>query len=91
MARGLSMYCGWLELFEDDEGSLFWETRVEVSSDPNRKGGKEVRRVELRNGGRMMVLKPVRDMVMEVSPFCFVSALLGVQGRDCVVTSDVQG
>ena len=72
VARGLSMYCGYLSLYEDGEG-LYWETRVEVSSDPVRKGGLEVRRVELDGGegggeGRvMMTLRPVRDMVMEVS------------------------
>lgn len=69
VARGLSMYCGYLELFEDAEG-LFWETRVQVSSDPGRKGGLEVRRVEVGEGegGKMvMTLRPVRDMVMEVS------------------------
>lgn len=76
VARGLSMYCGYLKLYEDAEG-LFWETRVEISSDPVRKGGLEVRRVQveregvLSNGGRgvVMTLRPVRDMVMEVSTF----------------------
>ena len=88
VARGLSMYCGWLELFEDSEG-LYWETRVEVSSDPNRKGGLEVRRVELREGEggegrRVMVLRPVRDMVMEVSLSCARSLWFGErEGQTC--------
>lgn len=62
------MYCGCLKLFED-EGGLYWETRVEVSSDPVRKGGVEVRRVVLEGEGlgAVMTLRPVRDMVMEVS------------------------
>ena len=38
VARGLSMYCGYLELFED-EGGLWWRTKVEVSSDPTRVEG----------------------------------------------------
>ena len=64
------MYCGYLQLFEDDEG-LYWETRVEISSDPVRKGGLEVRRVVLEGEekGLVMTLRPVRDMVMEVSSF----------------------
>lgn len=62
------MYCGYLELFEDERG-LYWETRVQVSSDPSRMGGLEVRRVEYFEKGekKCMVLRPVRDMVMEVS------------------------
>ena len=68
VARGLSMYCGHLELFEDEDG-LFWQTKVEVYSDPNRMGGLEVRRVEyLEEDGRaFMVLQPKDEMVMEVS------------------------
>lgn len=68
VARGTSMYCGYLELFKDDEG-LYWQTRVDVSNDPSRMGGLEVRRVELmEDGGKTyMVLQPKNDMVMEVS------------------------
>lgn len=72
VARGVSMYCGYLQLFEDAEG-LYWETTVEVSSDPNRKGGKEVRRVALleEDGKQFMTLQPFKDMVMEVSQFVY--------------------
>jgi hypothetical protein len=68
VARGLSMYCGYLELFEDADG-LFWRTRVEVCSDPASMGGVQERRVRyFSEGGReFMVLKPKGDMVMEVS------------------------
>ena len=71
VARGISMYCGYLQLFEDEDG-LYWETTVEISSDPNRKGGNEVRRVQLeeRNGKGSMTLRPVKDMVMEVRSSC---------------------
>ncbi|KAK5123976.1 hypothetical protein LTR85_002173 [Meristemomyces frigidus] len=68
VARGLSMYCGYLELFQDDDdGGLFWQTTVEISSDPNRKGGLEVTRVEyIEEGGKAyMILQPKNDMVME--------------------------
>lgn len=34
-SRGISMYCGQIELFKDDQG-LFWKTKVDVSSDPSR-------------------------------------------------------
>lgn len=72
VARGLSMYCGYLELFRDEggeDGGLWWQTRVEISSDPNRMGGLEVRRVKyFEEGGKAyMVLQPENDMVMEVS------------------------
>ncbi|KAK3073544.1 hypothetical protein LTR53_004778 [Teratosphaeriaceae sp. CCFEE 6253] len=66
VARGSSMYCGYLELFEDGEG-LFWQTRVDVSTDPSRMGGLEVRRAELseEGGKQYMTLQPKNDMVME--------------------------
>ncbi|KAK0258485.1 hypothetical protein LTR91_022588 [Friedmanniomyces endolithicus] len=77
VARGVSMYCGYLELFEGspdgDEGEegakrgLWWQTRVDVSSDPSRMGGLEVRNVELmeEGGKQFMVLRPRNDMVLE--------------------------
>ncbi|KAK3722379.1 hypothetical protein LTR37_002370 [Vermiconidia calcicola] len=66
VARGLSMYCGYLELFEDEEG-LFWKTKVEICSDPNRFGGFEERRIEYfeEDGKAFMVLQPKQDMVLE--------------------------
>ncbi|KAK0885533.1 hypothetical protein LTR87_000728 [Friedmanniomyces endolithicus] len=82
VARGVSMYCGYLELFEgspdgegedggegDGEGKrLWWQTRVDVSSDPSRMGGLEVRNVELteERGKQFMVLRPRNDMVLEI-------------------------
>ncbi len=68
VGRGLSMYCGYLELFRDDEG-LYWQTTVEVCSDPSRIGGKEERRAEYweESGKAFMVLQPKQDMVTEVS------------------------
>lgn len=67
VARGLSMYCGYLELFEDEQG-LWWQTRVEVCSDPNRVGGLEVRRLEYfeEDGKAFMVLQPKQDLITEV-------------------------
>ncbi|KAK1089346.1 hypothetical protein LTR33_000110 [Friedmanniomyces endolithicus] len=74
VARGVSMYCGYLELFEgspdgevDGQEGLWWQTRVEVSSDPSRMGGLEVRGVELmeEGGKEFMVLRPRNDMVLE--------------------------
>lgn len=65
VARGLAMYCGYLELFEDADG-LFWKTKVEVSNDPSRIGGFEERRVRvLEDGG--MELRPVNEIVLRVS------------------------
>ena len=72
VARGLSMYCGHLQLFEDDQG-LYWETQVEIASDPSRFGGVEHRRVQLeeKDGRVFMTLRPRQDLVLEVNyPFC---------------------
>jgi len=68
VARGMSMYCGYLTLGEDSEG-LYWETKVEVCSDPARFWGKEFRRLEfVQEGGReLLVLRPKQDLIMEVS------------------------
>lgn len=68
VARGLSMYCGHLQLFEDSEG-LYWQTKVVISSDPNRQGGVEERRVQVfdEGGKTYMILQPKNDMVMHVS------------------------
>lgn len=68
VARGLSMYCGYLELFEDDDG-LYWQTKVECCSDPNRINGLEERRVSMmeEGGKQFMVLQPKKDMLLEVS------------------------
>ena len=68
VARGISMYCGHLELFKDEEG-LYWQTKVEVCSDPNRIGGLEVRRIEYfeEDGKTYMVLQPKQDLILEVS------------------------
>jgi hypothetical protein len=73
VARGCSMYCGYFELFEDEQG-LYWRTKVEISSDPGRVGGIEERRVEFveEGGRRLMVLRPTGEMTMEVSFLCFI-------------------
>ena len=71
VARGCSMYCGYFELFEDEEG-LFWRTKVEISSDPGRVGGIEERKLEFveEGGRRLMVLRPTGEMAMEVCSLC---------------------
>ena len=76
VARGCSMYCGYFELFEDEEG-LYWRTKVEISSDPGRVGGFEERRVEFVEDGerRLMVLRPTGEMTMEV---CLASSSWGL-------------
>ena len=67
VARGMSMYCGYLELFKDDDG-LYWNTKVEIASDPNRVGGFQTRRIQyFEEGGRTyMVLQPKLDFLLEV-------------------------
>ena len=78
VARGLSMYCGYLELFKDNDG-LWWQTKVECASDPNRMGGLEVRRVNYfeEDGKQFMILQPKQDMILEVSDFNKISCWFG--------------
>lgn len=68
VARGLSMYCGYIELFKDEKG-LFWKTKVEIASDPTRVGGFQTRRIEHfeENGEAFKVVRPVDPIVLEVS------------------------
>lgn len=69
VARGLSMYCGYMQLFEDEKG-LYWHTKVEVSSDPARTGRVEERRVRLfedAEGKPVLELTPRQDMLTDVS------------------------
>lgn len=69
VARGLSMYCGYMRLFEDENG-LYWRTLVEVSSDPVRTGGVEERRVRLfqdADGKSVLELSPTRNLLTDVS------------------------
>lgn len=68
VARGLSMYCGYMELLED-EGGLYWKTKVEVASDPTRIGGYQVRRVKHveENGHAFKIVRPVDPIILEVS------------------------
>ncbi|EGP82696.1 uncharacterized protein MYCGRDRAFT_97451 [Zymoseptoria tritici IPO323] len=70
VARGLTMYCGYLEVFEDEEeGQVWWRTRVEVAADPGMIGGKEERRVRFERedgeGRDVMVLEPMKEYEVE--------------------------
>jgi hypothetical protein len=70
IARGLSMYCGYVQLFKDEgseEGEFWWETMVEIASDPNRIGGIQKRMLKYtEEGGKAyMELKPENDMVFD--------------------------
>lgn len=69
VARGLSMYCGYMCLYEDDKG-LYWQTSVDIASDPARSGGIEERRVRLfedAEGKPVLELSPRQDMLTDVS------------------------
>lgn len=70
VAKGLSMYCGNVELFKDEgsgDGELWWRTTVVIASDPNRIGGEQVRSVKYteEGGKQYMELKPQKDMVYD--------------------------
>jgi hypothetical protein len=79
VARGLSMYCGYMELFKDEKG-LFWKTKVEIASDPTRVGGFQTRRVDHfeDNGEAFKIVRPVDPIVLEVSDQAF---LLDIPNR----------
>lgn len=64
VARGLAMYCGYLELYEGGEAEgLWWATRCDVSVDPNRIGRLEKRKAKyFQEGGKeYMILQPFGD------------------------------
>ncbi|KAF2097127.1 hypothetical protein NA57DRAFT_77382 [Rhizodiscina lignyota] len=70
IAKGFSMYCGQVELFKDPgsaEGEYWWETTVVIATDPNRIGGKQVRKLQYweENGKQYMELRPQKDMVYD--------------------------
>lgn len=72
VARGLSMYCGYMTLHEDAEG-LRWQTQVEVASDPARVGRIEERLVRIIRedeglvGNKVVLeLSPRQDMLTDV-------------------------
>lgn len=69
VARGIAMYCGYFKLYKNSEGQLYWQTKVEVSSDPARMGGIEERKVTLvdEGGKTYMILEPKQDMMLDVS------------------------
>src|ERR1700748_2326245 len=49
VAKGLSMYCGYIELFQNEgaaPGEVWWRTKVVIATDPNRIGGEQVRSVK---------------------------------------------
>lgn len=57
-----------MELFEDENG-LYWETKVEIASDPSRIGGLQIRRVQHveENGQTFKIVRPVDPTILDVS------------------------
>lgn len=98
VGRGLSMYCGYMKLFKDDNGGLYWQTKVEVSTDPNRMGGIEERKVALfeENGKSYMILEPKQDMLLDVCQHCLClckrpdSALGRYEDKSCFEVGEVR-
>ncbi|KEF58596.1 uncharacterized protein A1O9_06522 [Exophiala aquamarina CBS 119918] len=90
-ARGISMYCGQIQLFEDEEG-LFWKTTVDIASDPSRIGGEQIRRVILseEDGEEVMILRPLNAeanvvrVIPECTPLQFACALTSIVGKHIV-------
>ncbi|KAF2209444.1 hypothetical protein CERZMDRAFT_113803 [Cercospora zeae-maydis SCOH1-5] len=60
IARGFQAYCGYMKLFKDEQGRLYWQTSSEMGSDLNMLGGIQERTVLLstENGKEYMTLLP---------------------------------
>jgi hypothetical protein len=82
VARGITMYCGYASLYRTEAGQVFWQTKVEVASDPGMIGSIQERKVTLsrENGKSYMTLEPTRDLILEV---CVGSLMFGLVGRLC--------
>ncbi|KAM3421161.1 hypothetical protein BST61_g1573 [Cercospora zeina] len=67
IARGFQAYCGYIKLFTDDQGRLYWQTSTEMGSDLNQLGGVQERTVFLstENGKEYMTLTPKSPTVVE--------------------------
>ncbi|PPJ52352.1 hypothetical protein CBER1_09846 [Cercospora berteroae] len=65
VARGFQAYCGYMKLFKDDEGQLYWQTKSEIASDLNQLGGLQERLVflSMENGKEYMTLIPKAQRV----------------------------
>ncbi|KAL2826155.1 Lipocalin-like domain-containing protein [Aspergillus pseudoustus] len=66
-ARAMTTYCGPFRLYKDsdnDNGQALLATAVDIALDPNWMGKPQVRRWELRDGEKTLVLRPVQDIVL---------------------------
>lgn len=68
-AREQTMYCGLLELLQEDDGQLTWQTKVEISADAKSIGCVQARwcRFEQLNGKMRLVLQS-KESITLVSP-----------------------
>jgi hypothetical protein len=69
VGRALTSYGGFMELHEQDDGSLLWHTKVEIASNPNWIGKMQTRvaRSVEENGEGYMTLNPVKWYTLQVS------------------------
>jgi hypothetical protein len=69
VGRALTSYGGFMELHEQDDGSLLWHTKVEIASNPNWIGKMQTRvaRSVEENGDGYMTLNPVKWYTLQVS------------------------
>jgi hypothetical protein len=69
VGRALTSYGGFMELHEQDDGSLLWHTKVEIASNPNWIGNMQTRvaRSVEENGEGYMTLNPVKWYTLQVS------------------------
>lgn len=66
-ARAMTTYCGPFKLYKGDEGQALLATEVDIALDPNWIGKPQVRRWELHDAEKTLVLQPVQDIVLPVS------------------------
>ena len=70
VGRSLTSYGGFMSVEEQDDGSLLWQTKVEIASNPNWIGKPQIRvaRFSEEDGQAYMTLNPVKWYTMKVCP-----------------------
>ena len=70
VGRSLTSYGGFMTVKEQEDGSLLWDTKVEIASNPNWIGQPQTRVARFReeNGEAYMTLNPLKWYILKVGP-----------------------
>jgi hypothetical protein len=76
VGRSLTSYGGFMNVKEQEDGSLLWDTMVEIASNPNWVGKPQTRvaRFEEKDGEAYMTLNPVKWYTLKVSHVRFTAS-----------------